>query len=126
MVVGIGIDIVEVARIQEALLGARSMEEKVFTDTEIDYCRKRKLMYQHFAGRFAAKEATLKALGTGWSEGIRWKDVEILEGKSGAPKLEFHAKAKKLFQRSGARVALISITYSSGQAVAVVVLDTQS
>ena len=126
MVVGIGIDIVEVARIQKALLGARTMEEKVFTEVEIGYCRKRKLMYQHFAGRFAAKEAALKALGTGWSEGIRWKDVEILEGESGAPKLEFHAKAKRLFQSSGAKVALISITYSSGQAVAIVVLDAFS
>ena len=102
------------------------MEEKVFTEAEIRYCRERKFMYQHFAGRFAAKEAALKALGTGWSEGIRWTDVETMEGDRGQPTLEFHAKASKLLRSSGAKMAFVSITHSSEHAVAVVVLDTQS
>ena len=126
MVVGIGIDIVEITRIQKALQGARTMEKKVFTEAESRYCRERKFMYQHFAGRFAAKEAALKALGTGWSEGIRWTDVEIMEGDLGRPMLELHGTAKELLRGSGAKVALVSITHSSEHAVAVVVLDTRA
>lgn len=126
MIVGIGIDIVEIDRIRKALQGTQSMEKKVFTGTEIQYCRKRKNLYQHFAGRFAAKEAALKALGTGWSQGIRWRDIETVEGDRGQPVLELHAKAKKLFEASGATLALVSITHSPEQAVAVVVLDTGS
>ena len=83
MIVGIGIDIVEIHRISTALRGTRAMEQRVFTPEEIRFCSKRKNKYQHFGGRFAAKEAALKALGTGWSQGIRWKDVEITSDDSG-------------------------------------------
>jgi len=126
MIVGIGIDIVEVDRIRKALQGTQSMEEKVFTGPEIQYCRQQKNLYQHFAGRFAAKEAALKALGTGWSQGIRWRDIETVKGNHGQPVLELHAKAKKIFETSEANLVLVSITHSSKQAIAVVVLDTGS
>ena len=83
MVIGIGIDIVEVRRISRALQGGEEMAPRVFTQDELAYCKARRNQYQHFAGRFAAKEAALKALGTGWQEGIRWKDVEVVPAEMG-------------------------------------------
>jgi holo-[acyl-carrier protein] synthase len=123
MIVGIGIDIVEIHRISAALQGTQAMEQKVFTPEEIRFCSKRKKKYQHFGGRFAAKEAALKALGTGWSQGIRWKDVEITNDASGKPLLALHGKAREFFEASGALHTWVSITHSSEHAVAVVVLE---
>ncbi len=123
MIIGIGIDIVSIDRLQTALKGTHSMEQKVFTPEEIRFCSSRKNKYQHFGGRFAAKEAALKALGTGWSKGIRWTDVEITKGDRGEPILSFHAKAKKVFEKLGAQTTWLSITHSTDHAVAVVVLE---
>ena len=123
MIVGIGIDIVEIHRIRTALQGTQAMEQRVFTPEEISFCSRRKNKYQHFGGRFAAKEAALKALGTGWSQEIRWKDVEITSIDSGKPILTLHGKAKEFFENSGARHTWVSITHSSEHAVAVVVLE---
>jgi holo-[acyl-carrier protein] synthase len=126
MVTGIGIDIVEVRRIRKALEGSGAMVKRVFTPVEIKYCSGRKQnQYEHFAGRFAAKEAALKALGTGWQGGIRWTDVEVSVDEMGKPQLAFHGKALQLFGEGGAKRALLSITHSSEHAVAVVVLDTE-
>ncbi|MDA2926363.1 holo-ACP synthase [Acidobacteria bacterium AH-259-G07] len=123
MIIGIGIDIVEVRRISAALQGTQTMAQKVFTADEIRYCTERKNKYQHFSGRFAAKEAALKALGTGWSEGIRWKDVEVTNGELGKPGLTFYGKAKEVLEKSGAQQAWLSITHSPEHSVAVVVLE---
>jgi holo-[acyl-carrier protein] synthase len=123
MVIGVGVDIVEIRRIATALQGSASMARRVFTPKEIDYCSQRKVQYQHFAGRFAAKEAALKALGTGWQGGIRWTDVEVIAETTGRPYLALHGKAQELFQQSGASRAHLSITHSKEYAVAVVVLE---
>ena len=123
MVVGIGVDIVEVRRISQALQGGEAMAKRVFTDAERDYCQARRNCYQHFAGRFAAKEAALKALGTGWQEGIRWKDVEVVPDQLGKPELRLHGKAMEIFEKSGGKRALVTITHAREYAVAVVVLD---
>ncbi len=123
MIIGIGIDIVSIDRLQTALKGTHSMEQKLFTPEEIRFCNSRKNQYQHFGGRFAAKEAALKALGTGWSKGIRWIDVEITKGDRGTPILTFHAKARKVFEELGARTTWLSITHSTEHAVAMVVLE---
>lgn len=123
MIIGIGIDIVEVRRISSALQGTRAMEQRVFTPEEIRFCTSRKNKFQHFGGRFAAKEAALKALGTGWSQGIRWKDVEVTSDDLGKPILTFHGKAKEIFEKSGAQRTWVSITHSPEHALAVVVLE---
>jgi len=102
------------------------MANRVFTENELEYCRARKNQFQHFAGRFAAKEAALKALGTGWQEGIRWKDVEVVPGKLGKPLLSFYGRAKEIFDASGAKAAQVTITHASEYAVAAVVLDTNT
>lgn len=124
MIIGIGLDIVEIPRIAKALQGSKSLANQVFSADEIDYCSERKNEFQHFAGRFAAKEAALKALGTGWQKGIRWKDVETASGPLGKPEISFHRKAKQLFDESGATRALVTITHATEYAVAVVILET--
>lgn len=126
MVIGIGIDIVEVRRISRALQGGDKMANRVFTEDELEYCRARKNQFQHFAGRFAAKEAALKALGTGWQEGIRWKDVEVVPGELGKPRLNFYGRAKEFFEASGAREAHVTITHAKEYAVAAVVIEADA
>lgn len=123
MVIGIGIDIVEVRRISRALQGGEEMAPRVFTQDELAYCKARRNQYQHFAGRFAAKEAALKALGTGWQEGIRWKDVEVVPAEMGRPCLNFYGRAKEFFEASGAKQAFVTITHAQEYAVAAVILE---
>jgi holo-[acyl-carrier protein] synthase len=124
VVIGIGIDIVEVRRISRALQGGDEMANRVFTENELKYCRARKNQFQHFAGRFAAKEAALKALGTGWQEGIRWKDVEVVSDELGKPLLNFQRRAKEFLDASGAKLAHVTITHAKEYAVAAVILET--
>ena len=86
MIVGIGIDLVKIERIDKASRGPGFLE-RVFTEREREYCSRQKYPAQHFAGRFAAKEAVLKAIGTGWSAGIRWTDMEVLHGEGGGARV---------------------------------------
>ncbi|HSR69714.1 MAG TPA: holo-ACP synthase [Acidobacteriota bacterium] len=123
MIIGIGVDIVEVERMRKAMANSAPLREKVFTENEIRYCGERKTQNQNFAGRFAAKEAVLKALGTGWSVGIRWTDVETLPDDRGKPQIVLHGKAKEIYQASGANSAHVTITHSEHNAVAVVILE---
>lgn len=123
VVIGIGVDIVEVRRIARALQNGERLKQRVFTPAEVEYCSGHKNRHQHFAGRFAAKEAALKALGTGWQGGIRWKDVEVKAGESGRPVLSLYGKARERFEDSGARRAHVTITHAQEYAVAMVVLE---
>src|ERR1044071_1823879 len=109
MIVAIGTDIIEVARIREVLLRTPRFRERVFTANERTYCDSRgAVAAQHYAARFAAKEAALKALQTGWRGGISWQDAEIDARESGAPYLIFHGQVLKLFNSSGATAAHLS------------------
>ncbi len=124
MIVSIGIDIIEVVRIREVLLRTPRFAERIFTDAERAYCDSRgAVAAQHYAARFAAKEAALKALKTGWRGGIRWQDVEIASDVSGAPFLIFHGEARKLLQDSGATITHLSLSHTNEHAIAQVVLE---
>jgi holo-[acyl-carrier protein] synthase len=124
MIVSIGIDIIEVARIREALLRTPRLAERVFTAAERTYCESRGVgAAQHYAARFAAKEAALKAFQTGWRGGITWHDVEISSLESGAPVLTFHGVVRELFEKSGATAAHLSLSHTSEHAIAQVVLE---
>ena len=124
MIVSIGIDIIEVARIREVLVRTPRFAERVFTDAERAYCDSRGVVAaQHYAARFAAKEAALKALQTGWRGGIAWQDVEIASRASGAPYLILQGEVKRLFEQSGATAAHLSISHTSEHAIAQVVLE---
>ena len=124
MILSIGIDLVEVERIERAAtrLGPRFLE-RLFTPAEIAYCTPRASRFVHYAGRFAAKEAALKALGTGWAQGISWRQIEILTSESGAPHLVLHGAALDRATRLGAARALVSISHTRGLAIAQVVLE---
>lgn len=120
--IGIGIDMEDVERV-DALLrryGDRFLE-RVFTEREVAYCRRRRFPAQHLAGRFAVKEAAMKALGTGHSHGVLWRDVEVVR-EHGPPRLDFGGGARRRFDRLGASRALVSITHTRRLAMAQVVL----
>ena len=124
MIVSIGIDIIEVARIREVLLRTPRFLERVYTDRERAYCESRGVVAaQHYAVRFAAKEATLKALQTGWRGGISWQDVEISSRESGAPYLIFTGQLLEVFNKFGATQTHLSMSHTSQHAIAQVILE---
>ena len=124
MIISIGIDIIELARVREALARTPRFAERVFTLGERAYCDGRgAVAAQHYAARFAAKEAALKALQTGWRGGISWQDVEIASRNTGAPYLILHGPVQELFEKSGATAAHLSMSHTSEHAIAEVVLE---
>ena len=125
MIYGIGVDLVHIGRMEKVVerWGKRFIT-RVFTTEEIEFCNERAFPPASFAMRFAAKEAALKALGTGWQEGIRWKDVEVVPGDLGKPLLNFHGRAEEIFQASGAKEAHVTITHASEYAMAAVVIES--
>jgi holo-[acyl-carrier protein] synthase len=118
------VDVVQVVRIVEALgrFGER-MERRLFTEGELDYCRSFQDPLPHLAARFAAKEAASKALGTGMSQGVGWKDFEVIQPGGRQPRLEFHGKGRELFASLGCTAAHLSLTHDGGLAIATVVLE---
>jgi len=124
MIVSTGIDIVEVYRIAETLARTPRFTERVFTDAERAYCEAKGVAAaQSYAGRFAAKEAFLKALKTGWRGKITWQDIEILTDSDGVPSLNVSGEALNLFEGSGAKRAHLSISHTSEHAVAQVIFE---
>lgn len=122
IVIGIGIDIEEVARVDDlvARYGNRFVG-RVFTDEEAAYCLRRRIPAQHFTARFSAKEAAMKALGTGRARGVLWRDVEVVRA-GGPPQLRLHGGARRRFEALGATGALLSMTHSRRLAIAQVAL----
>src|SRR6266849_2060439 len=110
MIVGTGIDIAEVPRIAESIerFGERFLH-RVFTEGEIRYCDSKANRAERYAARFAAKEAAMKALGTGWSHGVRWRDIEVVRPKGQRPTIQFHGQAAVFAEKLGARNIALSI-----------------
>ena len=125
MIVGTGIDIFEVARIGAAIerFGPRFLQ-RIFTPDEIQYCQSKQNATERFAARFAAKEAALKALGTGWRLGVQWKDIEVRREPGGRPTIDFAGKAAEFAEKLGARRAALSISHTADQAIAQVILES--
>ena len=124
MIVSIGIDIIEVARIREVLLRTPRFLERVYTQRERAYCDSRgAVSAQHYAARFAAKEAALKALQTGWRGGISWQDVEVSAHESGAPYLIFTGQVLEVFEKFGATQTHLSMSHTTQHAIAQVILE---
>ena len=120
---GIGIDIIEVERIRDASRrwGAR-FERRVYTQQELTYCGNTPSRYWRLAARFAAKEATLKALGTGLTTGMRWQDVEIRANTIGKPELVLHGEVQRYAQEHNIRASFVSMSHTNDYAVAQVTL----
>jgi holo-[acyl-carrier protein] synthase len=125
MIVGLGLDISEIDRIEAAIKrhGAPFLE-RLFTPAEVAYCESHKGKYERYAARFAAKEAAMKALGTGWSRGVRWRDIEVTREPSGKPTLRLAGVAAEIAQRMGVKNISLSITHSGNLALAEVIFES--
>jgi holo-[acyl-carrier protein] synthase len=124
MIVSIGVDIIEVYRIRETLERTPRFTERVFTEKERLYCEaKGAAAAQSYAARFAAKEAFLKALRTGWRGKITWHDIEIKNDEFGAPYLEINGEAKQILEKLGANRVHLSMSHTTEHAVAEVILE---
>ena len=122
-IIGLGFDATDIPRVAEVYerYGERFLR-RVFTEGEIAYCTRRKNPVPHLAGRFAAKEAAMKALGTGHSRGVIWKDVEVFR-QGGPPQLRLHGAAARLAEQMGVERSLLTITHSDALAMAQVILQ---
>jgi len=124
MIISIGIDIIEVYRIRETISRTARFAERVFTKSERDYCEaKGAAAAQSYAARFAAKEAFLKALKTGWRGKITWQDIEICSDENGVPSLEIRGEAKNILENLGANRIHLSLSHTTEHAVAQVILE---
>ena len=125
MIVGIGTDLAEVPRIKEAIErhGQRFID-RIFTPAEIAYVERKANRFERYAARFAAKEAGMKAIGTGWRRGVRWQDFEVANLPSGKPTLALHGVAAVVAKRLGVVNVALSLTHTAEQAMAVVILES--
>ena len=125
MIVGLGLDIAEIDRIEAAITrhGAPFLE-RLFTPAEVSYCESHKNRYERYAARFAVKEAAMKALGTGWRRGVRWRDIEVTREPSGKPGLRLEGVAKEFADRLGVKRISVSITHSGNLALAQVIFES--
>ena len=125
MIVGTGIDIAEVPRIAESIkrFGDRFLR-RIFTEGEIRYCDSKANRLERYAARFAAKEAAMKAIGTGWNHGVAWRDVEVCRASGGRPTIAFHGKAAEFAAKLGAAHVALSLTHTEQYAIAQVILES--
>src|SRR3982074_3364722 len=124
MIVGLGVDITKIDRIEAAIeRRGRPLLERLFTPAEIAYCESHRHRAERFAGRFAAKEAAMKALGTGWSRGVRWVDIEGVREPSGRPTLKLSRAACAIAHGLGVKNIALTITHTGNTALALVIFE---
>lgn len=125
MIVGIGIDLAEVDRIRDAIeRHGRRFIDRIYTAGEIRYVESKANRFERYAARFAAKEAGMKAIGTGWKRGVRWQDFEVSNLPSGRPTLQFHGVAAEIAVGLGVRSVALSITHTAAEGMAIVILES--
>jgi holo-[acyl-carrier protein] synthase len=124
VILGTGVDLAEVARIREAIerYGSRFMD-RIYTPGEVAYVERKANRYERYAARFAAKEAGMKAIGTGWRRGVRWQDFEVSNLPSGKPTLRLHGVAAEVAARLGVKAVSLSLTHTADLAMAHVILE---
>jgi holo-[acyl-carrier protein] synthase len=124
VIIGTGVDLCEVGRMREAIErhGQRILN-RVFTEAEVAYSQRKANRFERFAARFAAKEAGMKALGTGWRGGLGWRDLEVKNLPSGRPTLALHGKAAEIAEKLGVRNISLSLTHTAEQAMALVIFE---
>jgi holo-[acyl-carrier protein] synthase len=124
LIIGLGVDIAEVSRIKAAIeRHGQPFLRRVFTPNEIEYCERFRNKFERYAGRFAAKEAAMKALGTGWRRGVRWVDFEVVRQQSGRPTIALAGEAAKIAAALDVRRISASITHTESQALAQVIFE---
>ena len=124
MVVGVGTDIVLVEDLRKRMERTPGLEARIFDPAESAFCRAMADPWQHFAARFAAKEALMKALGTGWTQGVDFRDIVVVRGIEGPPRLDLRGGAAEAAGAQGTRASL-SLSHAGGLAIAFVVLDRE-
>src|ERR1700676_2922180 len=125
VIAGIGIDLAEVDRIRKAIeRHGRRFIDRIYTAGEIAYVERKANRYERYAARFAAKEAGMKAIGTGWRRGVRWQDFEVANLPSGRPTLKFHGVAATIADGLGVRNVALSLTHTAEQGLAIVILES--
>jgi holo-[acyl-carrier protein] synthase len=124
LIIGMGVDLAEVDRIEKAIeRHGEAFLRRVYTVAEREYCERFRNKYERFAGRFAAKEAAMKALGTGWRRGVRWVDFEVVRELGGRPTIRLDGEAKKIAGELGVKKIALSITHTEAQALAQVIFE---
>jgi holo-[acyl-carrier protein] synthase len=123
VIFGIGTDVFQVDRIEKMAAAGRQHLEAVFTKNEIEYCEAKARRSEHYAARYAAKEAFLKALGSGWRNGLAFPEIEILNEEQGQPRIFLHGEAKRICDRRDIRRILVSLSHTRATAVAFVILE---
>ena len=124
MILGTGIDLAEVPRIRQAIeRNGKRFIDRIYTPGEIAYVERKANKYERYAARFAAKEAGMKAIGTGWRRGVRWQDFEVANLPSGRPELRLHGVALEVAERLGVKRIALSLTHTSEQGMAFVILE---
>jgi holo-[acyl-carrier protein] synthase len=125
MILGSGVDLCEVSRIKDAIgRHGRRFVERIFTEREIAYSESKANSFERFAARFAAKEAGMKALGTGWRRGVTWKDFEVANLATGRPTLRLHGNAAQIAKELGVNHLALSLTHTKDQALAIVTFES--
>jgi len=117
----VGTDITEIGRIRQVMEAHPDFVTTVFTRQEIEYCRKKRHAYQHFAARFAAKESVMKAVGRGWLQGLEWTDIEVRTLPSGEPAIAARGSLTKAMQEKGIVSFAVSLSHCRAYAVATVI-----
>ena len=123
MIHGIGIDHIEVERVNARINDNEGLREQLFTPREIEYCESKKFAAQHYAARFAAKEAFFKAIGTGWRNGMAFDEVEITNDDLGRPDLDVHGRAGKAIEENKITNIQVSLSHTKDFASAIVTLE---
>jgi holo-[acyl-carrier protein] synthase len=124
MIVGTGVDLAEVPRIQASIERfGRKFIDRIYTPREIAYVERKANRFERYAARFAAKEAGMKAIGTGWRHGVRWQDFEVSNLLSGKPTLRFYGVAAKFAEKLGVRTVSLSLTHTKEYGMAHVILE---
>jgi len=124
VIIGMGVDLAEVGRIRAAIeRHGEPFLRRVYTVGEREYCERFKNKYERYAGRFAAKEAAMKALGTGWRRGVRWVDFEVVREPGGRPTIRLDGEARKIAEELGVKRIALSITHTEVQALAQVIFE---
>jgi holo-[acyl-carrier protein] synthase len=126
LIAGTGIDIIEVDRIQKIMERDIGFREKIFTPGEIAYCESKKNKYQHYAARFSAKEAFMKAIGTGWRFGIRFAEIDIVHDDLGRPYIRIYGKANDLLADLQITKIHVSLSHLKELATAIVIIESES
>jgi holo-[acyl-carrier protein] synthase len=125
VIIGMGVDLAEVERVKAAIeRHGETFLRRVYTAAEQEYCEGFRNKYERYAGRFAAKEAAMKALGTGWRRGVRWVDFEVVREVGGRPGIRLDGEARKIADGIGVKRIALSITHTEAMALAQVVMES--